>query len=148
MHKNITATVGAIAIALPTGNAIAAATRSAATKVTPKKKVVTVKRTVSGSQAQADRWGTVEVTLVVKKTTTTVGKKKTITRKITAVNVPIYPNHTDRSVFINQQAIPMLVQEALSAQFTGGINMISGASDSSSAFAQSLQAALLAAKRV
>ena len=148
MHKNITATVGAIAIALPTGNAIAAATRSTATKVTPKKKVVTVKRTVSGSQAQADRWGTVEVTLVVKKTTTTVGKKKTITRKITAVNVPIYPNHTDRSVFINQQAIPMLVQEALSAQFTGGINMISGASDSSSAFAQSLQAALLAAKRV
>ena len=148
MHKNITAAVGAFAIALPTGNAIAAATRSTATKVTPKKKVVTVKRTVSGSQAQANRWGTVEVTLVVKKTTTTVGKKKTITRKITAVNVPIYPNHTDRSVFINQQAIPMLVQEALSAQFTGGINMISGASDSSIAFAQSLQAALLAAKRV
>ena len=69
-------------------------------------------------------------------------------RKITAVNVPVYPNHTDRSVFINQQAIPMLVQETLSAQFTGGINMISGASDSSSAFIQSLQSALLAAHKV
>ena len=66
------------------------------------------------------------MTLVVKKTTTAVGKKKTVTRKITAVNVPVYPNHTDRSVFINQQALPMLVQEALAAQFTGGINMISG----------------------
>jgi uncharacterized protein with FMN-binding domain len=62
--------------------------------------------------------------------------------------VPIYPNHTDRSVFINQQALPMLEQEVLSAQFTGGINMISGASDSSNAFIQSLQAAIVQAKRV
>jgi uncharacterized protein with FMN-binding domain len=148
MNKSITAAVSAVAIALPAGNAVAAATRSTAVKVTPKKKVVTLKKSVSGTQVQADRWGALEVTLVVKKTTTTVGTKKTVTRRITAVNVPIYPNHTDRSVFINQQAIPMLVQEALSAQFTGGINMISGASDSSDAFAQSLQAALLAAKRV
>ena len=62
--------------------------------------------------------------------------------------MPVYPNHTDRSVFINQQALPMLEQEALAAQFTGGINMISGASDSSDAFIQSLQSALLAAKKV
>ena len=88
------------------------------------------------------------MTLVVKKTTTTVGKKKTVTRRITSVTVPVYPNHTDRSVFINQQALPMLEQEALAAQFTGGINMISGASDSSDAFIQSLQSALLAAKKV
>ena len=49
------------------------------------------------------------MTLVVKKTTTTVGKrKKTVTRRIAGVAVPVYPDHTDRSVFINQQAIPFL----------------------------------------
>jgi uncharacterized protein with FMN-binding domain len=148
MRKTITAAVSALALVLPAGNALAAATRSAAVKVTPKKKVVTVKKTVTGQQAQADRWGYVEVTLLVRKTTTTVGAKKTIARKIMSVNVPIYPNHTDRSVFINQQALPMLVQEALSAQFTGGIQMISGASNSSDAFIQSLQSALAAAKKV
>jgi uncharacterized protein with FMN-binding domain len=145
MRKTITATVSALALALPAADAVAA---TRATAATPKKKVVTVKKTVRGSQAEADRWGTVEVTLVVKKTTTTVGKKKTVTRRITSVTVPVYPNHTDRSVFINQQALPMLEQEALAAQFTGGINMISGASDSSDAFIQSLQSALLAAKKV
>jgi uncharacterized protein with FMN-binding domain len=148
MRKHITAAVSAVAIALPAANAVAAATRSSATKVTPKKKVVTVTKSVSGSQAQAQQWGYIQVTLVVKKTTTTIGTKKTVKRKITSVKVPVYPDHTDRSVFINQQALPMLEQEALSAQFTGGINMISGASDSSEAFAQSFQSALLAAKRV
>jgi uncharacterized protein with FMN-binding domain len=147
MRKTVTATLSALALSLPAANAVAA-TRSTAATTTPKKKVVTVKKTVTGSQAQADRWGSVEVTLVVKKTTTTVGTKKTVTRKIVSVNVPIYPNHTDRSVFINQQALPMLEQEALSAQFKGGINMISGASDSSDAFIQSFQTALAAAKKV
>jgi uncharacterized protein with FMN-binding domain len=147
MRRTITATVSALALTLPAASAVAA-TRSTAAAATPKKKVVTVKKTVTGPQAQADRWGSVEVTLVVRKTTTTVGTKKTVARKIVAVNVPISPNHTDRSVFINQQALPMLVQEALSAQFTGGINMISGASDSSDAFIQSLQSALSAAKKV
>ena len=88
------------------------------------------------------------MTLVVKKTTTTVGTKKTVKRKITGVRVPVYPNHTDRSVFINQQALPMLEQEVLQAQFTGNIQMISGASNTSDAFIQSLQGALTAAQKV
>ena len=142
IRTKITAAVSAVALLLPVGNAVAAAA------TTVKKKVITVKKTVSGSQAQADRWGPLQVTLVVKKTTTVVGKKKTVTRKITAVGVPVYPNHTDRSVFINQQALPMLVQEVLAAQFTGGINMISGASNTSDAFIQSLQSALAQAQRV
>ncbi len=62
--------------------------------------------------------------------------------------MPVYPNHTDRSVFINQQALPMLVQEVLAAQFTGSINMISGATNTSDAFIQSLQSALAQAQRV
>jgi len=116
---------------------------------TPKKKVVTTTRTIQGPSAQVDRWGEVQVTLVVNKTTTTIGKKKTVTRKITSVKVPVYPNHTDRSVYINQQALPMLVRETLSAQFDiNKIDVIGGATDTSYAFGQSLQSALLQAKKV
>ena len=139
MHKAVTAIVTAAALASPVGAAAAAAKQ--------KKKVVSTTKTVSGTQVQTDRWGLTEVTLVVKKTTTTVGTKKTVARKITGVRVPLYPNHTDRSVFINQQALPILVQETLAAQFAHGIQMISGATDTSYAFAQSLQAALAAAKK-
>jgi uncharacterized protein with FMN-binding domain len=139
MKKVLTALVTAAALASPVGAA------AAATKL--KKKVVTTTRTLAGSQVQTDRWGLTQVTLVVKKTTTTVGTKKTVARKITAVHVPVYPNHTDRSVFINEQAIPILVQETLTAQFARGIQMVSGATDTSYAFAQSLQSAILKARR-
>ena len=116
--------------------------------VTPKKKVVTVTKTVTGTQGQADRWGYVQVTLTIKKTTTTVGKKKTVKRKITKVGVPVFPNHTDRSIFINQQAIPMLVQEELTAQFDiNKVDVIGGATATSYGFGDSLQAALLLAKK-
>ena len=148
MRRTMIAVVGAATIAAPVGSALAATRATAVSKVTPKKKVVTLTKTVVGAQAQADRWGYIEVTLVVKKTTTTIGKKKTVKRQITAVNVPIYPNHTDRSVFINQQALPLLVQETLQAQFTGGISMIGGASNTSDAFIQSLQGALTLAQKV
>lgn len=120
----------------------------ATTAVTPKKHVVTTTRTFQGVQGQADRWGYVQVTLTVKKTTTTVGTKKTVKRTITKVTVPVYPNHTDRSVFINQQALPLLVQETMQAQFDiSKIDVIGGATATSYGFGQSLQAALLAAKR-
>jgi uncharacterized protein with FMN-binding domain len=147
MHKRTAAVASVATIAIPVGSAIAASKPALAT-LTPKKKVVTLTKTVSGAAYDASRWGPLQVTLVVKKTTTTVGTKKTIKRRITAVRVPVSPNHTDRSVFINQQALPMLEQEALSAQFTGSVNMISGASDSSDAFIQSLQGALAAAHKI
>jgi len=140
MRKPLTAAVTAVALATPIANAAGAAT--------PTKHVVSTTKTVSGTQAQADRWGYVQVTLVVKKTTTTIGTKKTVSRKLVKVSVPVYPNHTDRSLYINQQAIPLLVQETLAAQFKGNINLISGATDTSYAFGTSLQAALLAAKKV
>src|SRR3978361_72591 len=147
MHKRTAAVASIATIALPVGNAIAAA-RPTQTAVTPKKKVATVTKTITGQAYEADRWGPLQFTVVVKKTTTTVGTKKTVARKITSVRVPVSPDHTDRSVFINQKALPMLEQEALRAQFTGSINMISGASDSSDAFIQSLQGALTAAHKV
>jgi uncharacterized protein with FMN-binding domain len=137
MRRAVTAVVTAVAMGIPVADAVAAETN-----------VVTVTKRVTGPQAAADRWGNIQVALVVKKTTTTVGTKKTVKRKITGVKVPVYPNHTDRSVYINQQALPYLVQETLAAQFKGNVQLISGATDTSYAFQQSLQAALLAAKKV
>ena len=136
MRRALAAVLGTTAFALPVADAVA---------TTPKKTVVT--KTITGPSAQAGRWGDVQVTLVVRKTTTTVGKKVTVSRRIVKVTVPVYPNHTDRSVFINSQALPYLIQETLQAQ-NANIQLISGATDSSYAFAQSLQAAILQEKKV
>jgi FMN-binding domain. len=135
-QKLVTASLGVTALAVPTSSALAAAQTK-----------VVVTRKVTGLSASAGQWGYVQVTLTVRKTTTTVGTKKTIARKIIRVGVPVYPNHTDRSVYINQTALPYLIQETLTAQ-TANIQMISGASDSSYAYIQSLQRALVLEKKV
>ena len=144
MRNAIAAVLGASALALPNVNAFAAAT---VPKATVKTKVVTATRSFTGAAATAERWGELQVTIVVKKTTTTnlTTKKKTVKREIVAVRVPTYPNHTDRSVFINERALPTLIQETIAAQSTG-IDLVSGATDTSYAFQQSLQSAILEAK--
>jgi uncharacterized protein with FMN-binding domain len=142
MRKTITTLLAALVLAVPAANAWAA-TRSAT--ATPKKKTVVISRRFVGPSAQTDRWGYTQVTIVVRKTTTTIGTKKTVKRRITSVSATA-PNHTDRSVRINEQAIPILRQETLSAQ-SARILIVSGATDTSYAFGQSLQAAILAAHR-
>jgi Na+-translocating ferredoxin:NAD+ oxidoreductase RnfG subunit len=147
MKRALTALIGAAAVATPVANAASIVAKKP--KVKPKKRVVTVKRTVTGDEGFAGRWGSVEITLIVRKTTTIVGSRKTITRKVISLGVPIYPNHTDRSVFINQQALPILEQEALTAKYaTAQLDWVSGATDTSQGFTQSLQSALLKAKQV
>lgn len=136
MKRAITAALGVASIALPATSAAAATN-----------KVIVTTKSVTGPAGQADRWGYVQVTLVVKKTTTIVGTHKTIKRKITGVRVPVYPNHTDRSIFINQQALPYLVEEVMKAQFNPNIYLISGATATSYGFIQSLQSALISAKK-
>jgi uncharacterized protein with FMN-binding domain len=138
MRKSITVLLTIAALALPIADA------TAATRATTKK--IVVSKRFTGSVASVDRWGDLQVTIVVRKTTTITGTKKKVTRKITAVSVPTYPNHTDRSVYINQTALPILKAEALRAQ-SANINMVSGATDSSDAFAQSLQSAILKGKK-
>jgi len=138
MRKSITVLLTVAALALPIADA------TAATRATTKK--IVVSKRFTGSVASVDRWGSLQVTIVVRKTTTITGTKKKVTRKITAVSVPTYPNHTDRSIYINQTALPILKAEALRAQ-SANINMVSGATDSSDAFAQSLQSAILKAKK-
>jgi uncharacterized protein with FMN-binding domain len=138
MRKSIIILLTVAALALP----IVDATATAATKAKAKKIVVT--KRFAGSVASVDRWGSLQVTIVVRKTTTITGTKKKVTRRMTAVTVPVYPNHTDRSVFINQNALPILKAEALKAQ-SANINMVSGATDTSNGFEESLQSAIVKA---
>lgn len=56
-----------------------------------------------------------------------------------------HPSGRSTSVWINQQAMPYLTQEALAAQ-SANVNTISGASETSQAFRASLGAALQSAK--
>jgi uncharacterized protein with FMN-binding domain len=65
--------------------------------------------------------------------------------KLTAVQILDYPNDRSTSRYINSQALPYLEQEAISAQ-SANINTVSGASDTSQAFRESLASALASAK--
>jgi uncharacterized protein with FMN-binding domain len=136
MRKSISILLTVAALALPIVDA------TAATKAKAKK--IVVSKQFAGTVASVDRWGSLQVTIVVRKTTTITGTKKKVTRRLTAVSVPTYPNHTDRSVFINQNALPILKAEALKAQ-SASINMVSGATDTSNGFGQSLQSAIVKA---
>jgi uncharacterized protein with FMN-binding domain len=56
-----------------------------------------------------------------------------------------YPNDRKTSVYINSQAMPILKSEAISAQ-SANVDIVSGATDSSMAFQESLGSALAQAK--
>ena len=56
-----------------------------------------------------------------------------------------YPNDRQTSIEINTQAMPYLKSEAIRAQ-SANVNIVSGASDSSRAFIESLGSALASAK--
>jgi uncharacterized protein with FMN-binding domain len=75
------------------------------------------------------RWGPVQVQLVVK------GK--------TIIDVrSSYPTERARSAYINEQAIPMLRSQVLKQQGIKNVYAIGGATMTSEAYGQSLQAAL------
>jgi uncharacterized protein with FMN-binding domain len=65
--------------------------------------------------------------------------------KITDVQFLQYPNDQHESVEINAEAMPQLRQEAIQAQ-TANVDIVSGATDTSRAFRQSLSAALSSAQ--
>ena len=65
--------------------------------------------------------------------------------RITNVIFLQYPNDEDHSVRINQEADPLLAQEAIQSQ-NAQVDIISGATDTSEAFIQSLSSALQQAK--
>jgi uncharacterized protein with FMN-binding domain len=129
VRKSITVLLSGLAVAVPAGNTFAAIHETQVTK--KKKKVVLKPRTVAGPSVETDEWGPVQVTIIVK------GKK------ITDVQTAS-PHSKRRSAFINDQAVPLLRQEVLQVQ-SAQINIISGATQTSDAFGQSLQAAINAA---
>lgn len=145
MRRTLTAVLGAAVLAL-TGLDGAAAVQAAtapATTTIPIKRVTT--KTFAGVTAQANQWGTVEITVTLQTTTITTGAKKKVTRKYTNLGGR-YSYHTARSQFIMSQSLPILRQEFLQAQNATGVQMVSGATYTSQAFMQSLQSALLKAR--
>src|SRR5690242_17030534 len=111
MRKAITTLLTVSVLALPVVNGAAAAT---------KPKIVI--RKFSGTTYQVSHFGQLQVVLTVKKTT--VGKK--VTRRLTAVSVPVYPASSGRSQYISENAIPILRSEALRAQ-SANIDLVSNA---------------------
>lgn len=86
----------------------------------------------TGSVADA-QWGVVQVKAVIK------------SGKITDVQFLQYPNDRNRSIYINSIADPQLTSEAIQAQ-NANVDIVTGATDSSEAFIQSLSDALSQAK--
>jgi uncharacterized protein with FMN-binding domain len=132
-----------LVLAVPTVNAWATAwhraTKQRAATVTKVVKGTTVPCPVTPDKhAPTGKWGPLRVDLKISKVP---GSKKF---KILAVTWPIWPQHTARSVFINEKALPLLQQQVLQLQ-SAKVEMISGATQVSVSFIRSLQAALTAA---
>ncbi|NUR09579.1 MAG: FMN-binding protein [Nocardioidaceae bacterium] len=85
-------------------------------------------RTVTGDVADT-QWGPVQVALTIKG------------GRITDVQVKQYPNGNGRDQEINSYALPILVQETKQQQ-SADIDMVSGATVTSTGYVQSLQSAL------
>ena len=86
----------------------------------------------TGSVADA-QWGVVQIKAII-----TNGK-------ITDVQFLQYPNDRNRSIYINSIADPQLSSEAIQAQ-SANVDIVTGATDSSEAFIQSLSDALSQAR--
>jgi len=84
--------------------------------------------TYTGSVAQT-RWGPVQIKITVQK------------GKITKVAVLQQPNGNPRDAEINNYALPILINETVSAQ-SADIDMVSGATVTSDGYVRSLQAAI------
>ena len=85
-------------------------------------------RTVTGGVAQT-QWGPVQVQLTLKGST------------ITHVTLLQYPSGNPQDDQINSYALPILIQNTLNAQ-SAQIDMVSGATVTSTGYVQSLQSAL------
>jgi hypothetical protein len=125
--------------AYPTLGAWGAVQSQTATK--PKAKTVTV--TALGPKVECKRWGPLIIRIKAQKTGT--GPKAKI--KILKIDYPTYPVATFRSKYINDQALPLLIEEALEVQGPN-VEVISGATDVTVSFKQSLAGAILAAKKM
>ncbi|MEQ1702116.1 MAG: FMN-binding protein, partial [Ilumatobacteraceae bacterium] len=83
--------------------------------------------------SDSNRWGTVQVQVVYSG------------GQLVDVQILQYPNGDNKSVRINQRALPTLISEAISVQ-SGDVNTVSGATYTSDSYRISLQSAIDAAK--
>lgn len=83
--------------------------------------------------SDSNRWGTVQVQVVYSG------------GALTGVQIIQYPNGDNKSVRINQRALPTLISEALSTQ-NADVSSVSGATYTSVSYRISLQSAIDAAK--
>lgn len=112
----------------PTAPSPGSGTPNTATGSTSPTTSASATRTVTGAAAST-RYGPVQVQI-----TLTGGR-------VTAVNAVVYPTDTSRDQEINSFAIPRLNQEAVAAK-SAKIDMISGATYTSTGYITSLQSAL------
>ena len=126
MQRRILPLIFAALATVPIGSAWTSTPASAASATSTKS------QTFKGSTVST-RWGPLQVRIVVK------------SRKITNVTVAV-SSDTARSQIIDGQAVPVLKQETLQAQ-SANINEVSGATDISAAYIQSLQAAIKTARQ-
>ena len=143
MPRKTTATLAAAwLLAFPPLSAWAAVHSPKAAK--PKTKVV--KTFFTGTLEPCKRWGPLQVRIKVAKTTTIIGTKKKVAIKILEISFPVVSHETFKTVYINDQALPLLVEETLEIQSTN-VEVISGATDTTISYQRSLQAAIVLAKK-
>jgi uncharacterized protein with FMN-binding domain len=119
-------------VAKQTGTGATPTTVKKATTTTPAAAKTFKDGTYTGGASQ-NRWGNVQVAAVYKG------------GKLVDVQVLQYPDSHNRSVAINQYALPILINDSLGSQ-SANVNNISGATYTSYSYAQSLQSAIDAAK--
>ena len=120
------ATNGSSPSATPSPSASASASPSATPTPSPTQSSAT--RVITGSAVDT-RYGAVQVKVTFSGTT------------ITAVDTVQSPNGSGRDIEINDQALPILQQEVLSAQ-SANIDTVSGATYTSEGYIQSVQSAI------
>jgi uncharacterized protein with FMN-binding domain len=121
MNRKLTALIFTALVGPPVAGVLTASPAAAANTQSSKT------HTYKGTTVQTT-WGPMQVVISVK------GKKIT---KIKAVD----PTHTSRSLVLADRAVPVLIQETLSAQ-SARIDAVSGATTISQAYVSSLQSAL------
>ena len=142
-RKTITSLTAAWVLAFPVLSAWGAVQSP---KATTPKKIVTTTTTVPGPSGECKRWGPLQVRIKIRKTTTTIGTTRKVAVKILAIDFPIVSHATFKTRYINEQALPLLVEEVMEIQ-NANVETISGATDTTVAFKTSLQAAILQAKK-
>jgi uncharacterized protein with FMN-binding domain len=132
MQRKTTTLLLASAAAVPAVGAITAGPEGAMAATSHAKAAATTHK-YKGPVVEMHRWGPMQVTISVK------------SKKIKDVTADVEV-HTSRSQFINDQAIPLLHDEVLQAQ-NADVDEVSGATDTSDAFIESLQGAIKKARQ-